>query len=85
MKNPFFVNENQLIEWVEAAKDIKERFGINKALGYLIGEKFFDVVNNLCSDQKMINYIDEQREKPDYNPIQEIENGKYKFTINSSL
>jgi hypothetical protein len=59
MKNSFFVNKNQLVEWVKAAEDIKERFGINKALGYLIGEKFYNIVSILCSDRKMINHIDE--------------------------
>lgn len=78
MKNSFFVNENQLIDWVEAAEDIKESFGINKALGYLIGEKFYNVVSILCSDQKAINHIDEQRKKTNNKSIQENGSGKNK-------
>ena len=61
MGNSFFVNENQLIEWVEAAEGIKERFGIDKVLGYLIGKKFYGIVRILCSDRKMINDMDKRR------------------------
>lgn len=39
------INENQLKEWVEAAGRIKEDFGIDRALGYLIGEKFYSIVS----------------------------------------
>ena len=44
MQAPYFTNENQLQQWIEAAEIIKEEFGIEKALGYLIGEKFYDIV-----------------------------------------
>jgi len=33
-----FINDNQLQEWVDAAEGIAEDFGIEKGLGYLIGE-----------------------------------------------
>lgn len=39
MRNSFFADEGQLSKWVEAAETIEEEFGIDKALGYLIGEK----------------------------------------------
>lgn len=32
------------IEQCEAAQGIKERYGVKKALGYLIGEKFMNFV-----------------------------------------
>jgi hypothetical protein len=64
-----FTNENQLKEWVDAAKGIKERFGIDKALGYLIGEKFYNLVDILHASRKMVRTIDEERKQPDYNPI----------------
>jgi len=82
MKNSFFMNQNQLTEWVKAAKGIKERYGTDKALGYLIGEKFYALVRILCSDKKRIHSIDEERKKPDYNPVQETGDGKYRTTIN---
>lgn len=81
MENSFFINENQLIEWVEAAEGIKERFGIDKALGCLIGEKFYGIVRILCYDRKMINDMDKRRKKPDYNLLNEI-GDENKFTIN---
>lgn len=42
----YFINENQLDHWVEAAENIKEGFGIDEALGYLIGEKFHGLVQD---------------------------------------
>ena len=81
MKNSFFVDEDQLTKWVEAAVNIKESFGIDKALGYLIGEKFYNIIRIRYSAQEMIRTIDEQRKKPDYNPIREGE-GEFKTTMN---
>jgi len=73
MKSSFFTNERQLSEWIEAAEGIKDSFGINKALGYLIGEKFYNIIHLVYSYRKTINFIDELRKKPDLNPIQEYE------------
>ena len=42
------VNENQLKEWIEAAEQIKDSFGIDRALGYLIGEKFYDIISEVA-------------------------------------
>jgi hypothetical protein len=82
MKNSYFTNENQLQQWIEAAGGIKEKFGINKALGYLIGEKFYDIVSDNHFARKMIRTINEQRKQPDYNPVNEIGEGKFKRIIN---
>ena len=62
-------NTRQLKEWVEAAKKIHARFGIEKSLGYLIGEKFYRVVFMLHSCEELIRRIDEERKKPGYKPI----------------
>ncbi len=35
MKNNYFNNEDQLEQWIAAAESIKEKFGLEKALGYL--------------------------------------------------
>jgi hypothetical protein len=64
-----FINDNQIEEWVEAAEGIQDQFGIEKALGYVIGEKFYDIVGTLHSARKIIRTIDEERKKPDFNPI----------------
>jgi hypothetical protein len=81
MKNSYFTNENQLQQWTEAAEGIKEEFGIEKALGYLIGEKFYNIVSDNHFSRKMIRTIDEQRKQPDYNAIRES-GGKFNRTIN---
>lgn len=64
-----FINDNEIEEWVDAAEGIQERFGIEKALGYLIGEKFYTLVDTLHSARKIMRTIDEERKKPDFNPI----------------
>lgn len=81
MKNSYFANDNQLQQWIEAAEGIKEEFGIEKALGYLIGEKFYGIVSDNHFARKMIRTIDEQRKKPDYNPVRES-GGRFNRTIN---
>lgn len=73
-----FVNPKQLEEWVEAAQGIQDRFGIEKALGYVIGEKFYNLVDAVHLDQKIIRSIEDKRKKPDYNPIREITSSKNK-------
>ena len=82
MKNSYFSNENQLQQWIEAAEHIKGEFGIEKALGYLIGEKFYDIASDNLFARKMLRTIDEQRKQPDYNPLKEYDKGKTKQTIN---
>jgi len=77
-----FSNDNQLQEWVEAAEGIKDRFGIDKALGYLIGEKFYNLVDILHFSRKRIRTINEERKSPDYNPIRERIYGNRKYVEN---
>jgi hypothetical protein len=62
-------NTHRLKEWVEAAKTIHARFGIEKALGYLIGEKFCRVAFMLRSSQELIRMLAEERKKPGYDSI----------------
>ncbi len=81
MKNSYFANENQLQQWIEAAECIKEEFGIEKALGYLIGEKFYDIVSDNHFARQMIRIINEQKKQPDYNPARET-GGRFNRTIN---
>jgi hypothetical protein len=64
-------NTEKLKEWVEAAKTIHARFGIEKALGYLIGEKFYHVVFTLHSSKELLRMIAEERKKPGYRPSAE--------------
>jgi hypothetical protein len=64
-----FTNPKQLEEWVEAAEGIQERYGIEKALGYLIGEKVYNLVERIHTSRRIIRAIDEERKKPDFNPI----------------
>ena len=71
MNNSFFTNENQLDDWIEAALNIKERFGIEKALGYLIGEKYHGLLRSRYAAKQLIQTIENQRKGPDYNPIRE--------------
>ncbi len=80
--NKFFTNDNQLLEWVGAAENIRKDFGINKALGYLIGEKFYSIIKLIYCCQKLITSIEEQRKKPNYHPIQEEGVGENKSVIN---
>jgi hypothetical protein len=64
-----FSNPKQLEEWVATAVGIQERYGPEKALGYIIGEKFYNLVETLHSAQKIIRAIDEEPKTPDFNPI----------------
>ena len=64
-------NTRKLKEWLEAAKTIHARFGIEKALGYLIGEKFYNVAFTLRWSQELIRMLADERKKPGYNPIME--------------
>jgi len=77
-----FSNENQLQEYVEAAIGIKDRFGIEKALGYLIGEKFYNLVKIFQFSRKQMRTIDEQRKSPDYTPLRERIVGNRKYVEN---
>lgn len=77
-----FTNDNQLEEWVETAEGIQDRFGIERALGYVIGEKFHNLVDRLHAAQKSVRTINEKRKKPDFNPIRMIKYKDREFVIN---
>lgn len=77
-----FLDDNQLEEWVQAAEGIAEDFGIEKALGYLIGEKFYSLVSLLHDAQKSVKEIDERRKQPDYKPVVVTNYKDKKYTIN---
>jgi hypothetical protein len=77
-----FSNDNQLTEWVQAAEGIKERFGTEKALGYVIGEKFYNIISSMHFSRKQITMIDNERKEPNYQPIREVKLRKSKYTEN---
>lgn len=64
-----FANPYQLEEWVEAAGGIRDRLGSDKALNYLLGEKFYRLVAFLHDARKIIRTIDEERKGPDFDPV----------------
>jgi hypothetical protein len=64
-----FTNLNQLEEWVETAEGIQDRYSIEKAMGYVIGEKFYNLVDILHSTRTIMRTIDEERKKPDFSPV----------------
>ena len=82
MRDSYFAHENQLQQWIEAAESIKVRFGLEKALGYLIGEKFYNIVSDNLYSRKMIRIIAEGKNQPDYNPMREYGEGRFKRIIN---
>ena len=77
-----FANPNQLQEWVDAALGIQERFGTEKALAYLIGEKVYNLVDTLYTARKMCRLIEEERRKPDYTPIRKVVLKRHRYTEN---
>jgi len=74
-----FTNGDQLKEWVEAAEGIVRRFGIEKALGYVIGEKFYNLVSTIYESRRTMRTIAEERKKPWYNPLRERTFGNSKY------
>ena len=77
-----FSNDKQLQEWVDAAEGIEGRFGIEKALGYLIEEKFYNINSSMLFSRKQITMIENERKKPNYQPIHEVKLRKSKYTEN---
>jgi len=63
------INETQLREWIEAAGEMKAQFGAERALAYLIGERFYSIVSMLRSCRQLIRAIDEESKKPDYHSV----------------
>jgi len=81
MGNSFFVNENQLQDWISGAEHVKDEYGVKKALGYVIGEKFYNVIRYANSYYECMKSIEEERQKPGYNPIRTYSLGKYGESI----
>ncbi len=77
-----FTNGDQLKEWVEAAEGIERRFGIEKALGYVIGEKFYNLAASIYESRRSIRTISEERKKTWYNPLRERMYGNSKYVEN---
>jgi len=77
-----FINDNQIQEWVDAAEGITEDFGIEKGLGYLIGEKFYNFVSLLHDARKTVREIDGKRKQPDYNPVRVTRYNNKEFVTN---
>lgn len=61
-----FAYENQPELWVEAARNIERRYGIDKALGYVIGEKLYNLLVMHNSSLQKLHQIEEQRKLSDY-------------------
>ena len=55
-----FINDNQIEAGVKAAEGIQDQFGIEKALCYVIGEKFYNLVSMLHAFRTTIRAIDEE-------------------------
>ena len=81
MKHSYFFDEDQLEKWVTAAENIRDEFGLEKALGYVIGEKFYELASTYKSEQEIIATINEERKKPDYNPIRIISGSKREINL----
>lgn len=62
-------------ELCNAAEGIKHDYGTDKAMGYLIGEKFYNVLKQIHYLIEKMHYIETERTKPGYNPIR-----KYKYS-----
>lgn len=61
-----FAYENQPELWVEAALNIQKRYGIDKALGYVIGEKLYNLLVMHNNSLQKLHQIEEQRKLSDY-------------------
>jgi len=79
-----FSYENQPELWVEAALNIERRFGITKALGYVIGEKLYGILVMHNNSLNMIGKIEEERKQPNYESrrmVQSIILGDYEVDL----
>ena len=77
MKHPYFADENQLENWVSATENIGGKYGLKKALGYIIREKFYNLCKDYRNNQERMAGIKEERKKPDYNPKKIVSEGKF--------
>lgn len=83
MEKSYFIDKYQVEKWVTAAQNIEEKYGTEKALGYLIGEKFYNLVDSLRTYRKSMTAISKKRKDPKYNPVKTIKvSANRKHTIN---
>lgn len=69
-------------KYCEAAERIKENFGTEKALKYLIGEKFHAILKQIRFVLSQIKEIKSERKKPNYNPIRKVKHTRKTIEIN---
>jgi len=81
VKHSYFYDEDQLEKWVSAAEDIRDELGTEKALGYLIGEKFYNLVSDYRSEQKFIFNLNKKRKSPGYEPIVNVSSSGQKINL----
>jgi hypothetical protein len=67
-----FAYENQPELWVEAARNIERRYGITKALGYVIGEKLYNLLITHNNSLLKLQQIEEKRRRSDYKPQRKV-------------
>jgi len=81
VKHSYFYDEDQLEKWISAAEDIRDELGIEKALGYLIGEKFYNLVSDYRTEQKLIFNLNKKRKSPGYEPIVNVSSSGQKINL----
>ncbi|NLJ49079.1 MAG: hypothetical protein GX428_05755 [Candidatus Atribacteria bacterium] len=78
-----FAYENQPELWVEAARNIEKRYGIDKALGYVIGEKLYNLLLMHNTSLIKLQKIEEQRKRSDYESHRKVQSvfGDYEIDL----
>jgi len=81
MKHSYFADENQIEKWVSAAENIKDEYGLKKALGYIIGEKFYNLSRTYKYNQERMMRIEKERKRPGYSPKRIVSGGKFNIDL----
>jgi hypothetical protein len=81
MKHSYFADENQIEKWVSAAENIKDEYGLEKALGYIIGEKFYNLSRTYKYNQERMMRIEKERKRPGYSPKRIVSGGKFNIDL----
>ena len=78
-----FAYENQPELWVEAALNIQKHYGIDKALGYVIGEKLYNLLLMHNNSLIKLQQIEEQRKRSDYESHRRVHSafGEYEIDL----
>lgn len=71
----YFVDGAQLTRWCDASENIREDWRLEKALGYLVGEKFYEMIHSFRWIKKHTTELGKRKLEPDYDPI--VREGKY--------